>query len=411
MSSPIAPFTSHRQPFTMNQARKNVALLVLCQALAMTSITILFTVAALIGAALVTDKSLATLPIALLQVAVMLTTIPASLFMQRFGRRTGFMLGTLIGIAGAGLAVIATLISNFPLFCLATVLFGIFNGFVGFYRFAAADTASVEFRAQAISLVVAGGVVAALVGPSIATWAKDWFPAALFAGSLLPIIGLQILSLGLLQGIEIPPLVSAETSEQGRSLKLILQQPIFIVAVLGSMVGYSVMVLIMTATPLAMTAVPHPFHMAATVIQWHVLGMFAPSFFTGSLINRFGVLNIILCGIFLNLLCVGINLAGIEVSYFWTALTLLGIGWNFMFVGSTTLLTQVYTPAEKAKTQAMHDFLMFTSVAFAAFLSGRLLNSFGWATVNYVALPGLVLALVAVLWLRQGSAMKTMVKS
>ena len=166
------------------------------------------------------------------------------------------------------------------------------------------------------------------------------------------------------------------------------------------MVGYSVMVLLMTATPLAMTAVPHPFSQAAFVIQWHVLGMFAPSFFTGMLIQRFGVLNIILCGIGLNLLAVGVNLSGLAVQNFLVALTLLGIGWNLMFVGATTLLTQVYRPSEKAKTQAAHDFLMFTSVAVAAFLSGRLLNSLGWAVVNQMAVLPLLLALGTVLWLR-----------
>jgi MFS family permease len=387
-------------------AQRNVALLVLCQALAMTSITMLFTVAALIGERLAQDPALATLPIALLQVAVMLTTIPASLYMQRVGRRRGFLLGTLFGIVGAGLGVAAVLKSSFLLFCLATVLFGIFNGFAGFYRFAAADAATESFRARAISFVVAGGVVAALLGPNLANWTKDWFTTAEFAGSLLPIVGLQIVTLGVLQGIQIPP-VPRSAVQSGRPIGVILRQPVFIVATLGSMVGYSVMVLLMTATPLAMTAMPnpgHPFAEAAFVIQWHVLGMFAPSFFTGSLISRFGVLNVILWGIGCNFLSVAINFLGTEVGHFLAALTLLGIGWNFMFVGSTTLLTQIYSPAEKAKTQAAHDFLMFTSVALAAFLSGRLLSRYGWLTVNQVALPGLILALVAVLWLRQQRA-------
>lgn len=383
-------------------AKQNVALLVLCQALAMTSITMLFTVAALIGARLAADPALATLPVALLQVAVMFTTIPASLYMQRVGRRRGFMLGTLFGIAGAGLGVAAVLNASFPLFCLATVLFGIFNGFAGFYRFAAADAATESFRARAISFVVAGGVVAAVLGPNLANWTKDWFSTAEFAGSLLPIVGFQILTLAVLQGIQIPP-VPPSTVRSGRPMAAILRHPVFMVASLGSMVGYSVMVLLMTATPLAMTAMPHPGHpfsQAAFVIQWHVLGMFAPSFFTGSLISRFGVLNVILWGIGCNFLSIATNFLGTEVSHFLIALTLLGIGWNFMFVGSTTLLTQMHTPAEKAKTQAAHDFLMFTSVAVAALLSGRLLERYGWLTVNWVALPGLIVALVAVLWLR-----------
>lgn len=379
-------------------ARKTVARLVICQALAMTSITTLFTVAALIGAALSTDPSLATLPVALLQVAVMLTTIPASLLMQRWGRRAGFRLGTAVGLLGAGLGVGAVLIKSFTLFCVATVLFGIFNGFAGFYRFAAADAATEEARPQAISLVVAGGVVAAILGPNIANWAKDGLLVP-FAGSLLPIVGLQAVTLVVLQGIELPPLAGA-LDQSGRPLSSILRQPLFVVAAVSSMVGYSVMVLLMTATPLAMNAVPHPFSQAAFVIQWHVLGMFAPSFVTGSLIRRFGVLKIILCGLSLNLLAVGVNLSGVTVGHFWAALTLLGIGWNFMYVGTTALLTQVYQPSEKAKTQAAHDFLMFTSVAIAAFLSGRLLNSFGWAAVNQLAVVPLLLALGSLLWLQ-----------
>ncbi|MFM7425185.1 MAG: MFS transporter [Elainella sp.] len=389
-------------------AKRNVALLVLCQALAMTSLTMLFTVAALIGARLAADPALATLPVALLQVAVMLTTIPASLYMQRVGRQRGFMLGTLFGLAGAGLGITAVLSSNFLLFCLATVLFGIFNGFSGFYRFAAADAATESFRARAISFVVAGGVIAALLGPNLASWAKDWFTEAEFAGSLLPIVGFQILTLAVLQGVQIPPIPQA-TVQTGRPLTTLLRHPVFIVATLGSMVGYSVMVLLMTATPLAMTDQPHPGHpfsQAAFVIQWHVLGMFAPSFFTGSLINRFGVLNVILWGIGCNFLSIATNFWGTDVGHFLVALTLLGIGWNWMFVGSTTLLTQMHSPAEKAQIQAAHDFLTFTAVAVAALLSGRLLERYGWLTINWVALPGLAVALVAVLWLRHRLAIR-----
>lgn len=385
----------------MNRAKKNVTLLVLCQALAMTSIAILFTVAALIGEALATDKSLATLPLALLQVAVMLTTIPASLLMKRSGRRFGFIVGTLTGIVGSGLGVFAVLMGSFPLFCLATTVFGIFNGFVGYYRFAAADAASETFRAQAISLVIAGGVVAAFIGPGLANWTKDWLDSAMFAGSLLPIAGLQVFTLFALAGVNIPAPSPTEQQEPGRSLLQIVQQPVFVVAVLGSMVGYGVMVLVMTATPLAMTAIHHPFHTVASVLQWHILGMFAPSFFTGFLIARFGVLTIMLWGVGLNLFCIAINWLGTDIGHFLAALTLLGVGWNFLFVGSTTLLTQSYRPAEKAKTQAMHDFLMFGCVAFATFLSGHLLNHFGWAMINSVAIPGLGLVLIAILWLRQ----------
>ncbi|MBD3880390.1 MFS transporter [Phormidium tenue FACHB-886] len=383
----------------MNQAKKTVFLLALCQALAMTGSIVLFTTAALIGSTLATDKSLATLPLAILQLATMLTTIPAALILKRWGGR-GFVIGVLVGLAGAGLGIYAVFTGSFVLFSIATLLYGIFNGFVGYYRFAAADVATEAFRSRAISFVIAGGIIAAILGPELATWTKDWLPAT-FAGGLVAIALLQILTLLLLVWVDLPPLSQQKYHEAGRGLGAIVQQPVFIVAVLGSMIGYGVMALLMTATPLAMVAVQHPFRTAASVIQWHVLGMFAPSLGTGYLIARFGVLRIILVGIVLNGLCIAINLAGTDAPYFFAALLLLGIGWNFMFIGSTTLLTEAYTPAERAKTQATHDFLMFSFVAFTTFLSGRLLNDWGWATVNYTGLALIAVVLVAVLYFWQ----------
>ena len=384
----------------MNQAKKTVLLLALCQALAMTGSIVLFTTAALIGSTLAADKSLATLPLALLQLATMLTTIPAVLILKRWGRKLGFMMGVLVGLSSAVLGIYAVFAGNFVLFCFATLLYGIFNGFVGYYRFAAADVATEAFRSRAISFVIAGGIIAALVGPELATWTKDWLPAT-FAGGLVAIALLQILTLLVLSGIDLPPLSQQKHQERGRELGAIIRQPVFIVAVLGSMIGYGVMALLMTATPLAMVTVHHSFHTAASVIQWHVLGMFTPSLFTGYLIARFGVLKIILTGIVLNGLCVAINLAGTQAPHFFGALLLLGIGWNFMFIGSTTLLTETYRPTERAKTQATHDFLMLSFVAFTTFLSGRLLNDGGWAVVNYTGLALLGVALMAVLYLRQ----------
>lgn len=380
--------------------KKNVLLLALCQALAMTGTTILITTAALIGYSLAKDKSLATFPLALEQLATMSATIPASLLMKRIGQQLGFVVGVFIGMIGAALGVYAIFIGSFTVFCLTTLLLGVFNGFAGFYRFAAADTASKGFRSKAISFVMAGGVIAALFGPELATWSKDLFKPALFAGSLAFIVGLQMLALFLLPFVDIPQLSETERRESGRAFTVIVQQPVFIVALLVSMLGYGVMMLVMTATPLAMVTDSYPFDTAAFVIQMHVFGMFAPSFFTGYFIARFGVLNIILCGGVLNVLCIAINLLGTDFLNFWVALLLLGIGWNFMFIGSTTLLTEAYTPAEKAKTQALHDFLMFGFVAFATFLSGRLLHDFGWEAVNYASIPMILLALAATLWLR-----------
>ena len=364
----------------------------------MTGNIILFTTAALVGFSLAEDKSLATLPLAIQQLATMLATIPAALWMRQVGRQMGFMGGVLIGLAGAGLGLYAILSGSFVLFCLATLLFGAFNGFVGYYRFAAAEMASEGFRSQAVSFVVAGGIIAALAGPGLATWTKDSL-AVTFAGCLLVIMALQVVALLLLSQVQVPPLSEQERQAEGRGMGAIARQPIFVVAVLGSMMGYGVMALLMTATPLAMVAVNHSFPTAASVIQWHVLGMFVPSLVTGWLIARFGVLTIILAGTGISGLSIAINLAGTNAANFFVALLLLGIGWNFMFIGSTTLLTAAYTPAERSKTQAAHDFLMFAFVAFATFLSGRLLTQWGWAMVNYVGFIMVAAALMGVLWL------------
>ncbi|HEY9656450.1 MAG TPA: MFS transporter [Crinalium sp.] len=377
-------------------AKKTVFLLALCQALAMTGSIVLFTTAALIGSTLAPDKELATLPLAILQLATMLTTIPAAFILKRWGRQGGFITGVCVGLSGAVLGVYAIFAGSFVLFSLSTLLYGIFGGFVSYYRFAAADVAPEADRSRAISLVISGGILAAIVGPALATWTKDWLPVT-FAGGLVAIALLQCLTLLLLRFVALPPLVQPEYQEPGRALSVIVQQPVFLVAVLGSMIGYGVMALLMTATPLAMVAEHHPFHVAASVIQWHVLGMFTPSLVTGFLIARFGVLTIVLAGIVLNGLCVAINLTGTQASHFFGALLLLGIGWNFMFIGSTTLLTQAYTPTERAKTQATHDFFMLSFVAFATFLSGRLMNNGGWVVINYTGLALMGVALVAVL--------------
>ncbi|HEY9648562.1 MAG TPA: MFS transporter [Chroococcidiopsis sp.] len=386
-----------RKPFASTNS--NVLLLVLCQALSMTGNVILFTTAALIGQALAPDKSMATVPLALAQIATMIATIPASLLMRRVGRKLGFGVGIFVGLSGAALGLYAILTHQFVWFCLATMLFGSFNSFVGFYRFAAAEVAPSGFRSQAIALVVAGGVAAAVAGPQLASWSKDRLYGEDFAGSFATIAVLIALSLLPLLWVKIPQLSASERQEKGRSLTVIMRQPIFIVAVLGSMLGYGVMVLVMTATPLAMVAHAHPFHEAATVMQWHVLGMFAPSFITGFLIARFGVLPMMTCGGLLSLICIAINLTTAGFLSYSIALLLLGIGWNLLFIGSTTLLTETYVPAEKTGVQAAHDFLMFGFVAFSTILSGSLFQNFGWTMVNLAGIPMMLLVLAAIGWL------------
>lgn len=371
----------------------------------MTGNVVLFTTAALIGQSLATDKALSTLPLGIMQISTMLSTIPASLLMQWIGRRLGFMAGVGLGMVGAGLGIAAIATQSFLLFCGATLLLGSSNSFAGFYRFAAAEAATESFRSQAISLVVSGGVVAALAGPPLASWAKDLLPHA-FMGSWMAIVVLQGLTFFALAPVTLPKVMVQGKQEKSRPLGMIVRQPSFVVAVLGSMIGYGVMVLVMTATPLAIVAHNHPFHDAAMVIQWHILGMFAPSFVTGALIARFGVLTIMNCGSALSLLCILINLFSVhhlhsELVSTTIALLSLGIGWNFLYIGSTTLLTETYTPAEKAKVQALHDFLMFGFVAFATFLSGGLFERLGWQAVNWAGLPMMAIVAVAVFWLYQ----------
>ncbi len=378
------------------QNQTSVALLASCQALATTGNALLITIAALIGYELAPNPTWATFPLAIFHVATMSSTLPAAFLMKQWGRRWGFITGLGIASAGAMLGLGAILTQHFGLFCVATTCLGSFNAFVGHYRFAAAELTDDVFRSRAISSVIAGGIVAALLGPQLATWTRGLFPTALFAGCFVTMLGLYIGSMLLLALIELPHSQAVIHQTSGRPLRILVMQPTFLVAVLGSMVGYGVMVLVMTATPLAMVANQLPFEQAAFVIQWHVLGMFGPSLITGSLITRLGVLTVILVGGILNVLSLGINLMGQTLPHFWVALLLLGVGWNFMFVGSTTLLTETYHPQEKSKAQAIHDFLMFGCVAASALFSGGLLNQVGWAGVNGSGIPMVVLSMIAV---------------
>ena len=372
----------------------------------MTSTSAIVTSAALIGHSLADDKALATLPLAMQFIAVMLVTAPASFLMKRIGRRDGFTVGVCIGLVGAVLAVVAIRNSDFLLFCLASLLVGAFNGFGQYYRFAAADTAKDAFKSRAISLFMAGGVIAS-VGPLLANFSKDLLPDDVFAGVYVMVGILYVASLLTLRFVAIPRPGAEERSSGGRPLHLIMRQPLFLVAVVGGMVGYMLMSLLMSATPLAMHGAGHDFFDTAQVIQWHVFAMFAPAFFTGHLIRRYGTSSIMSVGAILIAACVVINLAGVDLAYFWTAGMALGVGWCFLFVGATTLVTETYSPAEKAKTQAANDFLVFGSVACAALLSGVLHEWIGWQVMNYAALPfvaAVLFALFAMLRARRRGA-------
>ncbi len=383
----------------MDKAQKNVALLSACQGLLLTINSILIATHGLAGYALAADKALATLPITAYVVGAALTTLPASLLMRRLGRRTGFTLGAVFGIAGALICAWAAFAQHFWLLCAGALVLGVYNATGQYYRFAAADSASIDFKSKAISLVLAGGVVGGILGPETSKISKDLFVQAAFAGSYLSLGVFCLLAIGLMSLIDIPPLTVAEQKESGRPLTVIARQPAFIVAVLSAIVGYGVMNLLMTATPLAMVAHRHPFSDAAFVIQWHVIAMFAPSFFTGALIKRYGVINVMLAGVALNLGCVAVALAGLEVAHFWVAMVLLGIGWNFMFIGGTTLLTECHTPSERAKAQGANDLAIFITMIASSLSSGLLFTLQGWESMNQLALPFLLLTGVAMLWL------------
>lgn len=374
---------------------RNVLLLASTQALFQTVSVMVMTLSGLVGLQLATDKSLATLPIAMMMVAAAATMIPASMFMQRFGRKAGFLLGTVLGCAAGLTAAGAIWSHNFWLFVFANMLVGGYQGFAQYYRFAAADIASADFKSRAISWVIAGGVVAALAGPNIARVTQGVGPVP-FMAAYLALFVVSVLALLIVTRINIPPVVVSEVHGPARPLLEIMRQPVFLTALIGSSVGYAVMIMVMTATPLAMQMCGQSLGSSATVIQWHVLGMFVPSFFTGNLIRRYGVLTIMSIGIMLLAGHVSIALTGIEFLHFLSGLILLGVGWNFLFIGGTTLLTEAYRPTERAKAQAAHDFLMFGAVSLASFSAGGLLNAWGWRSVNLTVLPFLGMALIAV---------------
>jgi MFS family permease len=384
----------------LEKDNKSLLILSTCQGMMMTANSLLGATSALVGFALATDKSLSTVPLALVFLAAMLTTIPASLLMKKIGRRNGFLLGVMAGLLGATISAWAITQSNFILYCCGISLIGIANGFGGYYRFAAADGVNASRRSTAISLVLAGGVIAAFVGPNLANWTRDMISSFAFAGSYMSLVLVYVISMLFLIFLDIKLPKERNIVEPARPLKQIILQPAYLVAVFGAMSGFGVMSIIMTATPLAMHAGHHQFSETAFVIQWHIFAMYAPSFFTGRLINRFGVLNIMLTGAILMIACVSINTSGNTLVHYWTGLFLLGIGWNLLFIGGTTLLTETYTQSEMAKAQAFNDFLIFSNVSFAALSAGALLHHFGWHFVNYSVLPVLAVVVMAIIWLK-----------
>lgn len=387
----------------MPREKINVALLTASQALFLIAATTVLTLSGVVGQRLAPDPSFATLPVALMQITTLFVTFPASILMKRRGRRTGFLIGTILGgVTGGSISALGVITGSFAIFCLGNMLLGVYQAFAMYYRFAAVESASDGFRARAISLVMAGGVVAAIFGPWNASYSQSLTSGNPEAGPFFVAAGLAVLATILIGMLEIPKVSEPEGSGSGRNLGLIAGQPAFIVALLAAAIGYAVMVLIMTATPIAMNQDGFTISQTALVMQFHVMGMFAPSFITGSLIARAGVLNILLAGGVIMLGAIGIALSGVALWQYMIALLLLGVGWNFLFIGGSTLLTETHTQQERGKVQGLNDFAIFSLVALGSALSGVLLNSLGWLTLNAMAIPIVAVTLVATLWIRLG---------
>jgi predicted MFS family arabinose efflux permease len=381
----------------MNSTKRNVGLLAACQAMLFTNNSTLIAINGLAGLALAPYRGLATLPVTCWILGGAMATMPASLHMKRVGRQRGLTSGITWGVVGALICTSAMWFQSFWLLCLGTMVWGVYNAYGQYYRFAAADVASGDFKATAISLVLAGGLVGGILGPGTSRFTVDLLPQK-FMGAYLVLIGFALVSFVLLRFIRIPTPTAAEQAAKGRPLAEIAAQPRFIVAVLAGALGYGVMNFLMTSTPIAMGVCGLPYSDAAFVISSHVVAMFAPSFFTGGLIKRFGVLPVMLTGALLNLVSIGIALSGISIAHFWVALVALGLGWNFLYIGGTTLLTDTYRPEERAKAQGTNDQAIFIMMAISSFTSGLTVTSSGWERVNLFALPLVALVAAAIVW-------------
>ena len=381
----------------MNSTKRNVTVLAACQALLMANNSTLIAINGLAGLALAPRAALATLPVTFWVLGGAIGTMPASLHMKRVGRQRGLTVGTFWGVVGALVCASAVWAQSFWLLCFGTLVYGIYNAYSQYYRFAAADVAPPDFKATAISLVLAGGLVGGVLGPTSSRWTIDLLQPK-FLGGYLALIVFSVAAMALLRHIRIPTPSAAEQAASGRPLWQIAAQPKFMVAVLSGAIGYGVMNFLMTSTPIAMLACGHPYGDAAFVISSHVIGMFAPSFFTGAQIRRLGALPVMFAGAVLNFATIGIALSGVEVAQFWLALVLLGVGWNFLYIGGTTLLTETYRPQERAKAQGANEQAIFIMMVISSLASGATVTAAGWERVNLFALPLVAIVAIAILW-------------
>ncbi len=386
-------------------AKRNVAVLVAAQAILGAQMPMVFTVAGLAGNTLAPNHCWATLPITCMVVGSMLTATPISAFMQRFGRQAGFAVGALGGALGSGIGAFGLMIGSFWLFCLGALCTGIYMSAQGFYRFAAADTASAAFRPKAISWVMAGGLLSAVIGPQLVKVTADSMVVP-FMGTYVAVIVLNLVGVFLFAGLSIPkPVAAVVGAPQGRSRAELIRTPVIAVAMICGAVSYALMNLVMTSSPLAVVGCGFQTANAADVVTAHVLAMYAPSFFTGHIIARIGAERVIAIGLVILAGAGAVAIAGVQLENFFVALILLGIGWNFGFIGATTLLTSVQRPEDRGRLQGLNDFVVFGGVTLASLSSGGLMNcsggsvQTGWQMVNLAMLPFLTLAGGALIWL------------
>ncbi|KAB1854562.1 MFS transporter [Acinetobacter tandoii] len=383
-----------------NNMHRQVLILASSQSLFQTVSVMVMTIGGLAGANIANTPLLATLPIAAMFLGTATMMFPASILMAHIGRRKGFILGALLGVIGGIIAALGIMYSSLTLLAVGTFCVGSYQSFAQFYRFAASEVADDAFRSRAISFVMAGGVVAAIIGPTLARFGGPIFNHLEYVGSFLIITVVSLLAIGILSGLKIPDQVEVKTDfSAGRPWYQIVSQPTYLVALFGSITGYGIMILGMTATPIAMRHSHHELSAITTVIQLHVLGMFLPSFITGNLIARFGTLKIMLMGVMLFLCYIAMALSGFHFFSFATSLILLGVGWNFLFIGSTSLLTGTYTLEEKAKAQAINDMTVFVVGLICSFSAGAVLDIFGWKAMNLALLPWLAITAISLIWL------------
>ncbi|MEY5028995.1 MAG: hypothetical protein RLZ63_1310 [Pseudomonadota bacterium] len=377
----------------------NLLLLALCQGLFLTNNVTFIAINGLVGLSLAPLGWMATLPVMGYVVGGAMSTGLVAKTQSRYGRRGSFQIGLAVGLFSALLCAYAAWSQNFWLLVLSTMIAGYYSANGQLYRFAAAELSAESFREKAVSLVLAGGLIGAIIGPNLASRTKNLFDTP-FMGAYLALGGVAIVGMALMQFIQFPPMPAKKSGvDAGRPLSEIMRQPVFIVAALAASLSYGVMNLLMAATPLAMQVCGFGFSDAALVLEWHVIGMFAPGFFTGHLIRKFGTLTIMGVGVVLNLVCIAIALSGVDLHQFLISLFLLGVGWNFLFTGSTTLSMKAWTPAEKDRGQAAINFFVFATMAFTSFASGALVTTQGWTWLNIGSIVPVLLAGLAVAWM------------